>query len=76
MNMTPSVRLSGSVHSFRRNMSVLVPALKILSGIELSQGSIDVTLLDLTLRKTWEQKNARGLDWYRCAHPSRTAIRA
>ena len=69
MNMTPSDRASGSVRSFRRNMSVLVPALKLLSNLELSEGTLDVALLDLTRRKTWEQKNVRGLDWNRMRAP-------
>jgi hypothetical protein len=63
MNMTPSERPSGSVQLFRRNMSVLVPALKLLAAMEASAGSLDVTLLDLTRRRCWEQKDARGLDW-------------
>jgi hypothetical protein len=65
MNMTPSERVSGSVHTFRRNMSVLVPALKLLSNLEPSKGTLDVALLDLTRRTIWEQKNVRGLDWNR-----------
>jgi hypothetical protein len=69
MNMTPSERVSGSVRSFRRNMSVLVPALKLLSNLEPSKGSLDVSLLDLTRRKIWEQKNVRGLDWDRMRAP-------
>jgi hypothetical protein len=63
MNMTPSERVIGSVRSFGRNMSVLVPALKLLSNLEPSKGTLDVALLDLTRRKIWEQKNVRGLDW-------------
>jgi len=69
MNMTPSERASGSLWTFRRNMSVLVPALKLLAGMELSQGTLDVALLDLTRRKIWEQRNARGLDWNRMRAP-------
>jgi hypothetical protein len=63
MNMTPSERVSGSLRVFRRNMSVLVPALKILSGIAPAQGTLDVTVLDLTTRRAWEQTNAHQLDW-------------
>jgi hypothetical protein len=69
MNMTPSERAAGSIQIFRRNMSVLVPALKVLSGIELSDGSLDVTLLDLTRRRVWEQPNARQLDWSKMREP-------
>jgi hypothetical protein len=63
MNMTPSERTAGSLRGFQRNMSVLVPALKILAGMEVPRGSLDVTLLDLTRQVTFEQKAARGLDW-------------
>jgi hypothetical protein len=69
MNLTPSERVSASIRTFRRNMSVLVPALKMLSGIEPRNGSLDVTLLDLTRRRAWEQKNAHGLDWTRLREP-------
>lgn len=69
MNLTPSERVSGSIRSFSRNMSVLVPALKMLAGIELQDGSLDVTLLDLTQRRAWEQKDAHGLDWSRLREP-------
>jgi hypothetical protein len=69
MNLTPSERVSGSSRNFSRNMSVLVPALKMLSGIELHDGSLDVTLLDLAERRAWEQKNAHGLDWAKLREP-------
>ena len=69
MNMTPSERVSGSIRVFRRNMSVLVPALKVLAGIEPPKGSVDVTLLDLTRRRTWEQRRVRSLDWMRMREP-------
>ncbi len=69
MNMTPSERFGGPVRGFRSNMSVLVPALKLLSGIDVSQGSVDIALLDLARQKTWEQRSARGLDWNRMRAP-------
>jgi hypothetical protein len=69
MNMTPSERPGVLVRGFRSNMSVLVPALKLLSSIDVSQGSLDVSLLDLARQKTWEQKSARGLDWNRMRAP-------
>jgi hypothetical protein len=40
-----------------------------LSGMDLRDGSLDVTLLDLTRRRAWEQKNAHGLDWARLREP-------
>jgi hypothetical protein len=69
MNLTPSERFYGSLRNFNRNMSVLVPALKMLSAIEPRDGSLDVTLLDLTRRRAWEQKNAHGLDWATMREP-------
>jgi len=69
MNITPSERASGSVNAFRRNMSVLIPALKLLAGMEVRPGSIDVTMLDLTRQRLWEQKDARGLDWAKMRAP-------
>jgi hypothetical protein len=69
MNMTPSDRASGSLRVFRRNMSVLVPALKVLAAMDVPNGTIDVTLLDLTRQKVWEQKGARGLDWAKMRPP-------
>ena len=69
MNLTPSERYYGSIRSFPRNMSVLVPALKMLAGMEPRDGSLDVRLLDLTKRRAWEQKNAHGLDWTAMREP-------
>jgi hypothetical protein len=69
LNMTPSDRAAGSLRAFRRNMSVLVPSLKILAGVELTNGSIDIALLDLTRQKVFEQKAAHGLDWARLRAP-------
>jgi hypothetical protein len=69
VNLTPSQRAQGSVRGFRRNMSVLLPALKILAGVRLESGRLEVSLVDLVRRKTWEQKSARGLDWSRMREP-------
>jgi hypothetical protein len=69
MNMTPSERVAGSVRVFRRNMSVLVPALKVLSGIAVANGSLDITLLDLTKRRVREQREAHQLDWTTMREP-------
>jgi len=69
MNLTPSERASSSLRVFRRNMSVLVPSLKVLAAMEVPNGTLDVTLLDLTRQKVWEQKSARGLDWSKMREP-------
>ena len=49
-----------------RNMGNLVPALKVISQIEVRNGSINVTLLDLERRKvSFAQEEVRTLDWER-----------
>jgi hypothetical protein len=50
----------------RRNMSNLIPALKVISQMEIGNGSINVTLLDLERRKvSFTQEGAGKLDWTR-----------
>lgn len=74
MNLTPSDRGAGSVRVFRRNMGVLVPALKVLGGLSVKAGSLDVTVMDLTGRKTWNQLDAHGaLDWRNLREPFASA---
>jgi hypothetical protein len=64
VNTTPTQRAAGSLTTLRNNMSVLIPALKVLSQIDLANGSIDAALLDLTHRRvTFEQKNVDRLNW-------------
>ncbi|MGD1071228.1 MAG: hypothetical protein ABSB15_13890 [Bryobacteraceae bacterium] len=64
VNTTPTQRSAGSVTALRSNMSVLIPALKILSQMEVANGSIDAALLDLTHRRvSFEQKNVQALNW-------------
>jgi hypothetical protein len=50
VNTTPSESVTDSLGELRRNMSAVIPALKTISQMELSQGSIDITLVDLTRR--------------------------
>jgi len=64
LNTTPSQRVSGSVAAMRANMSLLIPALKILSRLDLPNGTVDAELLDLTHRRViFEQKNIHELNW-------------
>lgn len=65
LNATPSQRISGSASALRDNMSVLIPALKILSRMKLlGGGTIDAALLDLTHRQiAFQQPSAELLDW-------------
>ena len=60
-------------------MSVLLPAFKVLAGITLSdtESQVDVTVLDLTTRRVWEQgittrittQPPRPLDWSKMRTP-------
>jgi hypothetical protein len=66
VNTTPSGRSSGSSLAMRRNMAVLVPAMKVLSSIQLTNGTLDMAFLDLTHRKIpFEQKDVHEPDWAR-----------
>jgi len=50
----------------RRNMGNLIPALKVLTQMEIQLGTVNVALLDLERRKvSFEQDNAGTLDWVR-----------
>lgn len=79
VNMPPSERAAGSLRVFRRNMSVLLPSLKVLAGINLTEteSQVDVTVLDLTTRRVWEQgittrittQPPRPLNWQKMRTP-------
>jgi hypothetical protein len=52
--------------TMRRNMENLIPALKVLSQMDIKNGSLNVTLLDLERRKvSFTQQQAGKLDWTR-----------
>ena len=57
VNTTPSENVTDSLGELRRNMSAVIPALKTISQMELSQGSIDVTLVDLMRRRSVPVRN-------------------
>jgi hypothetical protein len=64
VNATPTERAAGSAVALRDNMSLLAPALKILTQMRLTNGTIDAAVLDLTHRQVvFEQKNLASLDW-------------
>jgi hypothetical protein len=64
VNATPGGNMAGSVSAIRRNMSVLVPSLKVISQMDLRNGSLNVHLLDLVARRTpFEQNGVHALDW-------------
>jgi hypothetical protein len=64
VNLTPSERATGSVQAQNGNLSVLLPELKIISGLDLHTGSLHVALLDLLHQQvTFHQDDAHVLDW-------------
>ena len=63
-NITPSERASGSLRVFRRNMGVLIPALKLVTGLGPLDGGMNLTVLDLVQHlAVGRQDNIRELDW-------------
>jgi hypothetical protein len=66
VNTTPSEGSAGSITAVRRNMSLAIPAMKLLSQLKVARSRIDVSMLDLTHRKVaFEQTLAPSLDWGR-----------
>lgn len=62
VNTTPS--MASSIAAMRANMSVVIPALKVLSQIDVHNGSTDVAFLDLPARRvSFEQRNFSRLAW-------------
>ena len=63
-NLTPSERVTGSLNAQNGNLSVLVPALKTISQLQVRNGSLHVALLDLLhQRVTFHQDDGQALDW-------------
>jgi len=67
VNESPTELAPGrNARTMKRNMGNLIPALKVLSQMELKNGSINVTLLDLERRKvSFSQEQTGKLDWAR-----------
>jgi hypothetical protein len=66
VNTTPSERAAASMVTMRRNMSVAIPAMKILSQVDAPGSTVDAALLDLTHRRiSFEQQGLGLLDWAR-----------
>jgi hypothetical protein len=57
VNTTPSESVSDSLGELRRNMSAVIPAMKTISQIALTNGSMDFALLDLTRRRSTQATN-------------------
>ncbi len=65
-NLTPSERLSASLRIRDRNLSILIPSLKVLSQLECTGSTMNLALMDLARRKvTFQQADVRTLDWSR-----------
>ncbi len=67
LNESPTARATQPVGRItRRHMGNLIPALKVLTQMEIQLGTVNVALLDLERRKvSFEQSNAGTLDWTR-----------
>jgi hypothetical protein len=67
VNESPTELATGRTgRVMKRNMGNLIPALRVLSEMDLKNGSINVTLLDLERRKvSFSQEQAGKLDWGR-----------
>lgn len=64
VNITPSERAIGSLRIFRRNMGLLIPAMKLLSGLAPQDGTLSISLADLVRHENvGAQTNVRRLRW-------------
>jgi hypothetical protein len=64
VNLTPTERLSGTNKSRDRNLSLLLPALKVLAAADWGDAPLRVSLLDLANRRvTFDQEKVQTLDW-------------
>ena len=64
VNLTPTERLSGSAHVESRNLGLLLPAMKVISQIDLDAGSLDISLIDMSRHKVaFEQRDVKDFDW-------------
>ena len=64
VNITPSERSSGPMFSLRRNMASVIPALKILSGLNVKLQPPSASVIDLARHRiAFDTSNAATLDW-------------
>lgn len=64
VNITPSERFGASAGTLRRNMSAVIPALKVLSALNAKVHSPSASVMDLTRHRIgFETSNAASLDW-------------
>jgi hypothetical protein len=66
VNESPTEAAVRRSRTSRRNMGNLIPALKALSQMDIQNGSLNVSLLDLERRKvSFKQEDVKTLDWPR-----------
>jgi hypothetical protein len=64
VNMTPSERSMNAAGTLRRNLSVVIPSLKALSGLNAQVQPPSAAVIDLTRQRIgFETRNAATLDW-------------
>jgi hypothetical protein len=62
VNTTPSE--ISSLNSFRRNMAIVVPSMKVLMGVDPARGSIGLSIIDLNRRAfSYRQPDLRAVRW-------------
>ena len=82
VNCTPSVEFEGRRQAHERNVWIMLGMLKVVSQLELPNGSVRVTALDLLHRSIiFEQEDVHELDWARLrdaltqANPLRVSVK-
>ena len=64
VNLTPSEIASSSQRVQDRNLSVLLPTMKVLAQMQLPAGSLNIESVDLTRQKvSFRQEAVRQIDW-------------
>lgn len=83
VNVTPSEEIGRRSTNFSRSMAFLIPAAKILSDVNIGDGSSLLALLDLSRQRvTFEQEGTRELDWpkleasFQQADPNKIDVRS
>ncbi len=64
VNLTPSERVAASQRIQDRNLSVLLPTMKVLSHLEMPSGGLNIESVDMERQKvTFRQDAVKKLDW-------------
>lgn len=63
-NVSLSELAANTPAAYSMSMGSLIPSLKVLSQIEIENGTLDLALIDVSRRRiTFEQKEVRDVDW-------------